>query len=97
MSLFCFALLCVQESSVIILLSVLVYTLMYILPIVCGSSVFVFVLFCTTLCPRELSNNTFISVGLYFNVYTSNCLWEFCVCLCFVLHYFLSILVLQSS
>ena len=28
---------------------------------------------------------------------TSHCLWEFCVCICFVMHYFLSILVLQSS
>ena len=28
---------------------------------------------------------------------TSHCLWEFCVCICFVKHYFVSILVLQSS
>ena len=27
----------------------------------------------------------------------SPCLLEFCVCLCFVMHYFVSILVLQSS
>ena len=26
-----------------------------------------------------------------------DCLWEFCECLCFVMHYFVSILVLQSS
>ena len=28
---------------------------------------------------------------------TSYCFWEFCDCLCFVMHYFVSILVLQSS
>ena len=29
--------------------------------------------------------------------YTSHCLWEFCVCLCFVMHYVVYILVLQLS
>ena len=28
---------------------------------------------------------------------TSHCLWEFCGCLCFVMHYFVSTLILQSS
>ena len=29
--------------------------------------------------------------------FTSHCLWEFCVCLCFVMHYFVPTLVLKSS
>ena len=36
-----------------------------------------------------------VVVDLLFNTLkkTSHCLWEFCVCLCFVMHYFVSILV----
>ena len=36
-------------------------------------------------------HSTLTEQGLY------HCLWEFCVCLCFVIHYFVSILVLQLS
>ena len=37
-------------------------------------------------------NNVSTAIGC-----NSHCLWEFCVCLCFVVHYFVSILVLQSA